>query len=574
MGDYTTREVPESLLGNTGELTPNLADVLLGSVTLTPAVAGHWTGSLVAAPVAALAVFAVPALAFVRWRGLARRPGVVTAVVTALVAVAATQLPGHFLVFRFPWRFFTEAQLYLPVLVALGLGYGRTVTRGRVAIALVLLLAQLTLAISRGPNQTGWHLLALLLGVLAAAAVVLGAPGRRRAVAAAAAVVLMGSSIAGGLLAERAATALLTREEEKAFLPVTDEPARSLPTRQFWGTTITEFRAQAEGTPESATVFRWNGELSLPEQGWGTGYLAGNANLLADRLPGYGYYAAGSRAWAYYGCRSFLGSMDTFDTCVDTLFEPVPGLFDKTCSTSCPPTRCSCRGRRRTASSRSSEARSGRRGTSGASSCGWCATTACPGGSPPPPARSRSSRRPGSGGGRPCWTTTPSARGPMAVPWCSGSRGGRASRPLPTGEGPRVVAERRRHRDPAAAGPAGRGAGHRLPSRRGAHPGAGSADRVRPAARRRARRGSAGPSAGGPPRQPAPRGSCCGSRPALGFPAWQATRSSTPLSARPSSAWRHWRSGCGRAPWTRWSGRRTCSAPVRRCAAWSRATRR
>ena len=39
----------------------------------------------------------------------------------------------------------------------------------------------------------------------------------------------------------------------------------------------------------------------------------------------------------------------------------------------------------------------------------------------------------------------------------------------------------------------------------------------------------------------------------------------------PRTRTRRWRSGCGRAPWTRWSASRTCSGPGRRCAGWSRA---
>ena len=45
----------------------------------------------------------------------------------------------------------------------------------------------------------------------------------------------------------------------------------------------------------------------------------------------------------------------------------------------------------------------------------------------------------------------------------------------------------------------------------------------------------------------------------------------SPAAAMPP---RRWPCGCGRGRWTRSSGRRTCWGPARRCAGWSRATRR
>ena len=63
--------------------------------------------------------------------------------------------------------------------------------------------------------------------------------------------------------------------------------------------------------------------------------------------------------------------------------------------------------------------------------------------------------------------------------------------------------------------------------------------------------------------------------------AWNPTgcSTSTRRRRRPRRSSRHpprrrWPYGCGRARWTRWSGRRTCCARARRCAGSSRAARR
>jgi hypothetical protein len=108
--------------------------------------------------------------------------------------------------------------------------------------------------------------------------------------------------------------------------PVTGEPSRSFPTRLEWGTTLQEHRDRAGRTAESLTVFSWDPELIEGDQGWDGGFLAGNANLLVDLQPGYGYHAAGNKAWSYYGCVLHLGNYNPFPPCSDRYFEPVPGL--------------------------------------------------------------------------------------------------------------------------------------------------------------------------------------------------------------------------------------------------------
>jgi hypothetical protein len=334
---YTTRDFPGTAAGNPAMFVPNLVDVLLGSTTLTPNVSDFWFGNLVWAPIAATAAFAVPALALVAWRQVVSRPGVVTAAVLCLTAVAATQLPTYVGPFRQPWRYFADYQLYLPILVVLGLTYGLVVTRGRLAAALGLAGLQFLLAVSRSPLQAFWHLLALVVAALALASVAghraPGRPGLRLAAAAG----LIVTTLAGAVLSERAATALDNRFQARNGAPVRDEPARDLYPRDSWPSTVTEFREHAlrgeRGLLDGIdpTVLTYTGlsdpkGVSDPQGGWGTGILGGNANLFADLQPGFGYVAVGHKAWADRTCSGRYGQRDGSPRCVASLLAEVPGV--------------------------------------------------------------------------------------------------------------------------------------------------------------------------------------------------------------------------------------------------------
>jgi hypothetical protein len=325
MAPYTNRGAPDSLLGNVGDYVPNLADVLLGSSTLTPDIE-HYGGALVFAPIAATAAFAVPAAALVAWRQVVRRPGVLTAAVLLAVAVLATQLPSYVGPFQTPWRFLNEVQLYLPVLVALGLTAGVKLTRRRLGAAAGIATLQFALAVSRAPVQGGWHLVTLTVLLLAVVclAVRAGAAADRRPVALVASAGLVLTSLLAGVVAERGATAVQALREVRAGEALSGQPARSMLSRPTWGTTLAEFRAQALVTSDDPTVMSWDPELSGEAGGWPTGALVGNANLSADLQPGYGYRASGHERWGDRGCLLNMGMYNPFAPCVEGLLAPVP----------------------------------------------------------------------------------------------------------------------------------------------------------------------------------------------------------------------------------------------------------
>jgi hypothetical protein len=326
MVPFATRNFDVGPLGNPGTYTPSLLDALLGGSTLTPLVSAYYDGTLLLAPVAATAAFAVPALALVRWRDVWRRPGVVTALVLLALAAVATQTPTSIGPLRYPWRYLANIGLYLPLLAALGLTYGATITRGRLFAAAALAAAQGGLAVMRAPALVGWHLVALVVALLAVAGLVASARRLRRHVVVAGTVALLVTAVGAPLVGERSAVASKSRLEAAAGEPVTGRPSRSLVTRPEWGTTVASFRAQSLVTGQNLTVLAWKDDLAAPASAWGRGVLLGNANLLSDVQPGFSYAAAAQAGWATRGCQDHVGQHQPLPGCVQRLLEPVPGL--------------------------------------------------------------------------------------------------------------------------------------------------------------------------------------------------------------------------------------------------------
>ncbi len=333
---FATRHFATTALGNPGTFIPNLGDVLIGGSTLTPGVSQYWDGTIVLAPIAATAAFALPAIALISWRHVWRRPGIITAGLLLAVATAATQSPTNVGPLRYPFRYLTLVGLGLPLLVALGLTYARTVTKRRLAGAGGLLVLQWVLAVSRAPALASWHLVALAVGGVATAAVValtIGAASPpqvrfRHAMVVVAPFALILSSFGGAVVGERSAEAAQSRIEAASGQPASGAPARSLQTRPAWGSTIADFRRQSLLADTEVTVLAWKDDLAAPDAGWGSGVLLGNANLLVDLQTGVGYTAAAQGEWVGRACIDFIGQYQPNPGCVDRILQPVPSAGD------------------------------------------------------------------------------------------------------------------------------------------------------------------------------------------------------------------------------------------------------
>jgi hypothetical protein len=333
---FANRDFESSVLGNPGSFVLNLGDVLIGGSTLTPSVSTYWegNGTLILAPIAATAAFAVPAVALISWRCAWRRPGILTGGLLLALGVIATQSPTNVGPLRFPFRYLTIVGLCLPVLVALGLTYAPKVTRPRLVCAGGLLVLQLLLAVLRAPALAPWHLAALMVGLVAVAAVAVvaskigsTAPAQvqlRRAVVVVAPFALVLSSFGGAVVGEQSAEAVQARVESASGLPLSGAPARSVWTRPAWGSTIGEFRRQSLLTDTEVTVLAWNQDLNDPLAGWGSGVLVGNANLLVDLQTGFGYIAVAQKEWLSRSCIDFIGQYQPKPGCVDRILQPVP----------------------------------------------------------------------------------------------------------------------------------------------------------------------------------------------------------------------------------------------------------
>ncbi len=328
MVPFTTRTFPVGPLGNPGGFIPSLVDVLVGGSTLTPLVTTTFFGNLLLAPVAATAVFAVPALVLVRWRAVWRHPGVLTALALLALAVVATQTPTYVGPLRYPWRYLALVGLYMPLLVVLGLTYGAAFTKKRLVAAAVILAGQAGLAVLRAPALVWWHLVALLVASLAVAGLVAAASATRRSLVVAGMVTLLATAVGAPLVGERSAVSSQAKVDVASGAPVTGRPSRSLVTRPEWGETVADFRQQSVAVGKDLTVLAWGGDLSTPASGWGNGVLTGNANLLSDLLPGFSYAASAQAGWAIRGCQDHVGQHLAVPGCIEGLLAPVPGLND------------------------------------------------------------------------------------------------------------------------------------------------------------------------------------------------------------------------------------------------------
>ena len=325
MSPSTQRVVPRSPAGNTGAQIPNLLDTVLGGATLAPSVSGTWANDFLhLAPIAATAVFAVPALALVDWRTALRRPGVLTAVLTTVAALVLTQLPTHVGPFRYPFRYLAVVELALPVLAVVALLAAPCLTRSRVRLAAGLVGAQVLLALLRAPVTWPWHLLAGAAGLAALGALVTALRSDRGPVARrAAAVVLVAASVAAPVVGHASAVALGRADAQLQGLEPDGSPARQLPRRTEWGVAVDEYRGAVVATDRAVTVPAWGSHG--PDGGWARGLLVGNANLLAGLRPGFGYIASGHREWAQRWCADYLGTVDVAPRCVTGLLRTVPG---------------------------------------------------------------------------------------------------------------------------------------------------------------------------------------------------------------------------------------------------------
>jgi hypothetical protein len=312
LSSYMSRLAPDPLIGNAAFGVTNLADVLLGGPTLLGQT-NSFGGVLPLVPAMYTLVFAVAAVAFVEWRRALRAPGVVTAGVVYLLAVVFTQLPTVVAMFRYPFRYLVVVQVMLPLLVLLGLRAAPVISRGRIAAAAGLVVAQTLLAAFRAPVFLSWHLLAGALTALAVAGLVValrrtGGAGRPRRWAAVTVVVAI--SWGAVFLGEQMMVSLQERRNALDGVPAAaDLPFRSLPAGRELGTTVDAYEERSLATDTSATVITYGFEGDM---GWSDGVLRSNGNLVADFLTGTGSYAVWHASLNERWCRTYEGN-----TCED-----------------------------------------------------------------------------------------------------------------------------------------------------------------------------------------------------------------------------------------------------------------
>ncbi|WP_158657660.1 hypothetical protein [Blastococcus saxobsidens] len=309
---YMSRLDPDPLVGNAAFGVTNLADVLLGGPTLLGQT-NSFGGTLPLVPAMYTMVVAVAAAAFVDWRRALRAPGVVTAGVVYALAVVFTQLPTVVAMFRYPFRYLVVVQIMLPLLVLIGLRAAPRFSRGRLAAAGGLVLAQTLLAVFRAPVFLSWHVLAGALTALAVAGLVVALrPGeaidRRRTWPAAAVVVAISWSAV--FLGEQMMVSLQERKNAlDGAAADADVPLRNLPAGRELGTTVPAYQERSLRTGTSATVIDYGFDGDM---GWSDGVLRSNGNLVADFLTGTGSYAVWHAALNERWCRTYEGA-----TCQD-----------------------------------------------------------------------------------------------------------------------------------------------------------------------------------------------------------------------------------------------------------------
>jgi len=338
------RQGADPLVGNTGFAVANLGDVVLGGATLLGET-NAWTGGIGLVPAMATMLVALPMAALVDWRRAWNSPGVLTAGLVWLAGVVATQLPTTVLVFRYPVRYLVYAEFALPLLVLIAVTVAPRLTRGRLVGAAAVVFAQALIAMFRAPVFVRWHLLALVLGLvaLAAAVVVLrsraavrnpdrvadrspddtaAVPGPDRgdrtparssrtrpggALVAVGAVVLVLFVSAGFPLGEQMMVSLQERDNvlKPGGTPTGDSPLRALDPGRELGTTVADYRAASYAPDQEMTVITWQFD---PDRGWADGVVNGSGNVVAGLEPGFASLAVWQAALNERWCRGVWGA--------------------------------------------------------------------------------------------------------------------------------------------------------------------------------------------------------------------------------------------------------------------------
>ncbi|TWH74209.1 hypothetical protein JD78_02744 [Modestobacter roseus] len=315
LSEVMGRPQPGELIGNDGFAVPNLADVLLGGATLLGQT-NAWTGTIGLVPAMATMLVALPLAALVDWRRAWRCPGVLTGLLVWGAAVLATQLPTQVSVFRYPVRYLVYVEVFLPLAVLIALTVAPRLSRPRLGWAVGLVAAQVAVAVSRAPVLLKWHLLTLVVELIALAAVVLllragtggsltGGPTGRpvRSVAAAVLVLAVAAAFPIG---EQMMVSLQDRADALAGAPSSGgAPLRALDAGRDVGTTVDDYRAESYAPDEQLTVITWGFD---GDRGWEDGVVNGSGNVVAGLAPGYASLAVWQAALNDHWCRGVWGA--------------------------------------------------------------------------------------------------------------------------------------------------------------------------------------------------------------------------------------------------------------------------
>lgn len=306
MAPLMGREQADPLVGNAGFAVANLADVLLGGMTLLGQT-NAWAGSIGLSPSMATMLLALPLLALVNWAKALDAPGVRTALLVVFAAAIFTQLPTTVSVFRNPLRHLAAFQITVPVLALITVSAAPDLSRRRIKLAGLILAAQFVIALFRAPVFAGWHLFGLALGVIAGMAalgLLTGRPGRTGL---ASAVLILGVGLSP-LVGERMMVALNRRIETQAPATVAGgRPFREIYPGYQLGETVGRYRDRSYAVDETMTVMRWG--PPDPDEGWKSGVLTGNGNLIAGFEPGFGSLAVFQARLNRNLCRDWRGSV-------------------------------------------------------------------------------------------------------------------------------------------------------------------------------------------------------------------------------------------------------------------------
>ncbi|MGY1662211.1 hypothetical protein ACI78Q_13420 [Geodermatophilus sp. SYSU D00705] len=292
----------DPVIGNVGFAVSNLADVVLGGATLMGQT-NAWSGNIGLVPAMATMLVALPALAFVDWRGAVAARGVVPAGLVYVGAVVATQLPTTVAIFRYPVRYVVVAEVFLPALVLIALVAARRVTRTRVRVAAGIVLAQFLLACFRAPVFYKWHVLALLVAAAGLTALVVHLAGTRFRREAGVLVALLVT------IAPLVSLQMMVSVQERVdAIEGTDsggQPFRALANAYWFGTRAGDYEERSVLTGATATAITFGFDA---DWGWSSGVLVGNANLAAGLRPGFGSLAVWHDGVNEHWCRTYQGA--------------------------------------------------------------------------------------------------------------------------------------------------------------------------------------------------------------------------------------------------------------------------